>query len=86
MSFEQYIEVIGWVGTALVIGAYFLLVALKKETKDSLSYQVMNLVGALFLGVNLFWQHSWPAFTLQAIWASIAIVSLVRRGSPPRQP
>mgnify|MGYP007017479777 CR=1 FL=1 len=76
---EIFIQILGWIGTTLVVGAYLLLVAFKKITEDSRVYQIMNFLGAIFLGINLFWQNSWPAFTLQAMWAIIAVVSLVRK-------
>lgn len=58
--------------------AYFLLVIFKKIDEDSKIYKIMNLFGAIGVGVNVFNQQAWPAFALQIIWGVIAIVSLVK--------
>jgi hypothetical protein len=70
---------IGWTGTLLIVAAYF-LVSTKKIGAQSTAYQVLNLLGAMAVGVNVFQQQAWPAFTLQVIWGIIAIASLVRAG------
>ncbi|MEK7069477.1 MAG: hypothetical protein AAB822_01965 [Patescibacteria group bacterium] len=75
---EILFQVIGWVGTFLIATAYFLLVIFKKIDEDSKIYKIMNLFGAIGVGVNVFNQQAWPAFALQIIWGVIAIVSLVK--------
>ncbi len=75
---EILIQFIGWVGTFLIVFAYFLLVVLKKIDENSRVYQVMNLLGAIGVGINVFHYQVWSAFTLQLIWGIIAIVSLVK--------
>lgn len=70
-------QAIGWVGTFLLILAYY-LVSNKKVSGTSSFYQLLNLFGALFVGVNVFYQQAWPAFTLQIIWGIIAIISLAK--------
>lgn len=71
-------QIIGWVGTILVVLAYFLLIKSEKITEDSRLYQAMNLLGAICLGVNVYYQRAWPAFGLQIVWGIIAIFSLVK--------
>ncbi|MDQ5962690.1 MAG: hypothetical protein QG653_497 [Patescibacteria group bacterium] len=77
MSIEILVEGVGWVGTFLVILAYF-LVSTKKVHPESAYYQILNLLGALGVGANVFYQQVWPAFALQVVWGCIAIISLVR--------
>lgn len=72
-------QVIGWAGTLLIVAAYF-LVSTKKVDAQSTVYQALNLLGALAVGVNVFHQQAWPAFTLQVIWGIIALTSLARAG------
>lgn len=67
---------IGWIGTFLIVLAYF-LVSTKKVDGQSKSYQTLNLLGAIAVGVNVLHQHAWPALALQIIWGIIAIVSLI---------
>jgi len=75
---EILAQIIGWAGTFLIVLAYF-LVSNKKVESTSKSYQLMNLFGAIGVGVNVFFQHAWPAFALQIIWGIIAIVSILRK-------
>ena len=74
---ELFAQVIGWIGTALILLAYA-LVSSKKVNGSNKMYQAMNLLGAVGVGVNVFYQHAWPAFALQIVWGLIAIVALFR--------
>ncbi|MFA6514867.1 MAG: hypothetical protein WCT42_01210 [Candidatus Paceibacterota bacterium] len=74
---EIFLQSIGWVGTFLIILAYF-LVSNNKIKADSKGYQLINLFGAIFVGFNVFHQQAWPALVLQIVWAIIAIVSITK--------
>lgn len=74
---ELAITIGGWIGTGLVLLAYF-LVSNKKVSGDSAAYQLMNLLGVIGVGINVFHQKAWPAVALQAIWGLIAIAALIR--------
>ncbi len=69
-------ETIGWAGTVLIVLAYF-LISNAYVSGDSSVYQLMNLSGAVFLGISLVVKKAWPAFTLQIIWSVIAIWALI---------
>lgn len=71
------IQTVGWIGTALIVSAYF-LVSYNYVTSQSAIYQLMNLFGAICVGVDVFRKKSWPALTLQIIWGIIALVSLIQ--------
>ncbi len=75
---EIFSQILGWVGTFFVVFAYFILIYREDITEDSKSYQLLNLFGAIFIGVSVFYKTAWPAFTLQIIWALIAIYSLLK--------
>lgn len=70
-------QILGWGGTFLVVLAYF-LVSNNKIKATSKVYQFINLFGAIGVGFNVFYQHAWPSFALQIIWAIIAIYSLLK--------
>ncbi len=73
------VEVLGWAGMALIIGAYF-LVTVRRVDSDSRLYQWMNVAGALGLIVNGAWNHAYPSTVLNVIWAGIGFYALsVRR-------
>lgn len=70
------IQIFGWVGTLLIVSAYF-LVSRKIVDAQSRAYQLMNLFGAIGVGMNVFYQEAWPALALQVIWGIIAILALI---------
>ena len=74
---EIFAQVVGWIGAFLVVLAYF-LISYKKVQGDSRIYQLMNLIGAIGVGVNASYQEAWPSFAIQIVWGIIAIVALVK--------
>lgn len=65
-------ELIGWTGTILIILAYY-LVSKGVVAGTDFVYQIINLLGAFLLGINVFIKRAWPALGLQIVWAIIAI-------------
>lgn len=65
-TMDIFVQIFGWVGTLLIVGAYF-LISYKKVSGDSAVYQMTNLFGALGDGTNVLYQHAWPAAALQII-------------------
>jgi hypothetical protein len=74
---ELLIQICGWVGMALVIGAYY-QVSAKKLDPAGRTYQLLNIIGSVGVGVNVFHQQAWPAVALQVVWGAIGIAALVR--------
>jgi hypothetical protein len=74
---ETLIQILGWIGTVLILAAYF-LVSNKKVNGDSAIYQLMNLFGVIGVGINVFHQQAWPAVALQVVWGIIAIFALIK--------
>ncbi len=74
---EIFIEISGWIGTVMIVSAYF-LVSREYVTGKNRIYQLMNLLGAIGVGLNVFHQEAWPALALQITWGIIAVVSLIR--------
>ena len=74
---EIVIQIFGWIGTTLIVVAYF-LVSRQYLSSQSRAYQFFNLLGAVGVGVNVFYQEAWPAVALQIVWGVIAIISLLR--------
>jgi energy-converting hydrogenase Eha subunit C len=78
------VHIIGGFGTILVVGAYF-LVSSGKIASRSLSYQGMNLTGAVLLTVYGFLLFAWATVALNVIWGVIALVALYRVGASRRK-
>ena len=78
------VEIAGWVGAALILGAYALLSA-GKLTGRSLGYQLMNVVGAAGFVINGWWHGALPSAALNVLWLLIGAFAtwriLRRRGS-----
>jgi len=67
----------GWIGTFLVVLAYF-LVSTKRVKPYSKRYQMLNLLGAIGVGFSVFTQGAWPALALQIVWGMIALISIFK--------
>ena len=74
---ELLIDVAGWVGMALLIGAYALVTA-GRLAGPSLTFQLMNLFGGALLMVNSAYYGAWPSAALNLVWVVIGSVGLVR--------
>jgi hypothetical protein len=72
-----FIEVIGWAGAGMILLAYLLLSAGRLAAR-SITYQGLNLVGAIAFVINSGWNGAIPSATLNVIWAGIAVFALVR--------
>lgn len=73
----MFSDIAGWIGAFLVIAAYF-LVSTKKLPPQSRTYQLMNLFGAIGVGINVLTQKAYPSVAIQVVWAMIAIYGLYK--------
>jgi hypothetical protein len=83
---EIVVNVVGWLGMGLLIGAYALVTAGRLQG-TSLVFQLMNLLGGGLLMVNSAWYGAWPSAVLNMVWVVIGTVGLLlgsRRASPVR--
>jgi hypothetical protein len=72
------VEVIGWAGALLILVAYALLSAGKLKAR-SLSYHLMNILGAAGFVVNSGWNGALPSAAMNVIWIGIGIYALWQR-------
>lgn len=72
------VEIVGWVGTVLIVVAYF-LVSTERLKPKAISYTLMNLFGAVFIGINVFAHQAWPTLALEIVWGGVAIISLLKQ-------
>jgi hypothetical protein len=73
------INLLGWLGMALLISAYALVTASRLHA-TGLVFQLMNLFGGGFLMVNSAWYGAWPSAGLNLVWVCVGTVGLVRAG------
>jgi hypothetical protein len=80
------IEIAGWVGAALILGAYLLLSIGRVDGRSAL-YQAMNLCGAAGFVINGWWHGAVPSASLNVVWLMIGAFALwrIRKGrrAPP---
>ena len=69
-------DIIGWIGMILVLAAYILLST--NRIKNGIAYQLLNLFAGILMAIGLFPKNAWFSFTLQIIWALVAIVSIIK--------
>tara|TARA_B100001971_G_scaffold37960_1_gene32964 strand:- start:5634 stop:6065 length:432 start_codon:yes stop_codon:yes gene_type:complete len=72
---EMIIELCGWVGAILVLGAYFLISA-DKVKSDSISFQLLNVFGALTLIVYTYSREAYASVLVNSIWVLIGLKAL----------
>ena len=79
MMLDILMEVVGWIGGALILAGYFLLTAGKLDAKSP-AYQWLNVVGAAGFIANSGWNGAWPSAILNIIWVGIGVVALWQIG------
>ena len=77
MTLGILMEVVGWIGGALILAGYFLLTAGKLDAKSP-AYQWLNVIGAAGFIANSGWNGAWPSAVLNVIWVGIGVVALIR--------
>ena len=74
---EILVEVVGWLGSSLVITAYFLNMQ-GLLPAHSPRYRWLNIIGSGCLIVLTMYHGALPAAAENAIWMAIGVVALVR--------
>jgi hypothetical protein len=69
-------NIVGFIGTGLIVLAYFYLTASK--TANPLLLHGLNLTGAMLLVASLLVNRNLPSLVLESIWAAVAIVGLCK--------
>lgn len=73
------VNLIGWLGSAAVIIAY-VFVSTNRLRGDAVAYQLLNLIGGIFLAINTFYLGAYPSTMVNLMWIGIAIFALTRQG------
>ena len=72
------LEAVGICAMLLILSAYAASSS-GHLSHRSLLYQVLNLVGSLMFVAYLSFKDAWPSVVLNAVWAAIALFTLIRR-------
>ena len=71
----MFADIIGMMGTILVVFAFFLIQTDKIDPK-SLNYNLLNLVGAILLLISLCINFNLASFVIEIFWIIASIVGL----------
>ncbi|GAB4050383.1 CBU_0592 family membrane protein [Catellatospora paridis] len=82
---DLWIEVVGWSGAVVLLMAYGLLST--GRIAAGLTYQLLNLAGAILLAVNAVFHRALPSAAVNVVWLVIGVAALrrlhTRRMAPP---
>lgn len=70
------IKIIGWTGTAVLIGVYALN-SFGYISSASILYPALNLLAAILLGIRVYADKNYSNVILEIFWAGIAIAALI---------
>ncbi len=76
-TMELFADIIGMSGTALVVGAFYLL-QLNKVQATGLQYNLMNLFGAVFLLISLCINFNLASFVIEIFWIAASLIGLYK--------
>ncbi len=74
----QVPNIIGTLGVALVLLAYFLLQC-EKLSNRGYAYPILNLLGALLILYSLFYVWNLPSVIIEVAWIAISVFGIIRR-------
>jgi hypothetical protein len=76
-----FIEIIGWIGAVLIVGAYCL--NMYGYLKSGLAWYIgCNLIGGLFFVLNTFVHKAYPSMIVNIIWVVIAAAAIFKQTKP----
>lgn len=71
------IDVLGWIASVLIVGAYFLNIR-GRWSAQSKWYIICNLVGGAFFIINTAYHGAYPSALVNVVWVIIAMFSLLK--------
>ncbi len=72
----DWASIVGFLGTACIIGAYAYLTL--KDAPNPFVLHGTNLLGAALLTISLLVHTNWPSLVLEGFWAAIAIFGIAK--------
>ena len=74
-STPRFVQLLGWYGTVAILSAY----GLSNEglLERGTLYQLLNLSGGIGVALLCWYQRTWQAFWVEAVWALLALKALL---------
>lgn len=76
MSIAWY-DYVGTTGVFIILVAYFLLQT-ERLASATLSYSVLNLLGAVLITVSLVYDFNFSAFVIEIFWIALSLYGIWR--------
>lgn len=77
MTNQLIIDIVGWIGSILLILAY-LLISQNRVTSRDYSYQALNVVGSIFLVINTIYYGAFPSTAVNIVWVMIGTTFIIK--------
>jgi len=68
-------DIVGYLGSAMIILAYFLLQS-GKVTSEDIRYPLINLIGAILLMISLTVHTNMPSVVIEIFWIGISVYGI----------
>ncbi len=75
MNIELAANIVGVMGTFLVVSAYLLMQLNKLDSKD-LAFNVVNLLGAILLLLSLLVHFNVASFIIELFWITASLIGI----------
>jgi hypothetical protein len=72
------VEILGWMGSVLIVGSYALNITGRLAATHKL-YVLANILGGIFFVVNTYFHQAYPSMFVNIVWVIIAIVMLNKK-------
>ncbi|MCU0323848.1 MAG: hypothetical protein MUF45_01140 [Spirosomaceae bacterium] len=76
--FEVFVEIIGWISSVLIVGAYFFNIQGKLSSEDN-RYIWANITGGVGFIINTIYHHAYPSAVVNVVWVIIAVGAIIRK-------
>jgi hypothetical protein len=75
----MFIDIIGWIGSIIIVMAYGLN-SYQKIRADSFLYYTLNITGGILLVIYSFYKTAYANVFINVVWILIAVTALFKVG------
>jgi hypothetical protein len=77
MNKKVFFQLFGWYGAIAIVGAYY-MASFGILDVQSISYQLLNITGALWIVIISYIKWAYQPMTLNLIWLIIGLIALTK--------
>lgn len=77
MKNKKIVNIIGWAGTIMLVGAYTLNSLGLLESTGPI-YAGINILAGTLLGIRVYADRNWSNLILEIFWVGVAILNIIR--------